>query len=77
MPVPPARLVTQRWPVRVELTGSWTRGQTVVDRRPWTGDSEHDPYGLASTVVDVALGIDGPRYARLWLKFVSEVSAPA
>jgi len=23
--------------VRVELTGTWTRGRTVVDRRDWTG----------------------------------------
>jgi inosine-uridine nucleoside N-ribohydrolase len=58
-------------PVRVELTGSWTRGQTVVDRRTWTVDHDHDPHGIAPTVVDVALGIDGPRYARLWLEAVS------
>jgi pyrimidine-specific ribonucleoside hydrolase len=73
----PAGLVTQRWPVRVELTGAWTRGQTVVDRRPWIGDSEHDPHGLAPTVVDVALSVDGPRYARVWVESVSGISAPA
>jgi pyrimidine-specific ribonucleoside hydrolase len=66
----PHGLVTQRSPVRVELTGSWTRGQTVVDRRTWTVDHEHDPHGIAPTVVDVALGVDGPRYARLWLETV-------
>jgi pyrimidine-specific ribonucleoside hydrolase len=64
----PAGLATQRWPVRVELTGAWTRGQTVVDRRLGTGHHAHDPHGIAPTVIDVALGVDGPRYARLWLE---------
>jgi pyrimidine-specific ribonucleoside hydrolase len=68
----PGGLVTQRWPVRVELTGSWTRGQTVVDRRSWAGDHDHDPHGIAPTVVDVALGVDGPRYAELWLSTMTK-----
>jgi pyrimidine-specific ribonucleoside hydrolase len=67
----PAGLTTRRLPVRVELTGAWTRGQTVVDRRPWTGDHAHDPHGIAPTLVDVALTVDGPRYADLWLRTVS------
>jgi pyrimidine-specific ribonucleoside hydrolase len=73
----PAGLVTHRWPVRVELTGSWTRGQTVVDRRPATGGHDHDPHGIAPTVVDVALGVEGPRYARLWISVLGGISGPA
>ncbi len=60
----------ERLPVRVELAGTWTRGRTVVDRRDWSGDLAHDPHGLAATLVDVALGIDGPRIADLWLRTV-------
>jgi pyrimidine-specific ribonucleoside hydrolase len=67
----PQGLGTRRLPVRVELTGAWTRGQTVVDRRSWTGDHAHDPHGIAPTLVDVALTVDGPRYADLWLRTVS------
>ena len=66
----PTALRTQRLPVRVELMGSWTRGRTIVDLRDWTGDLDHDPHGLAPAQVDVALGVDGPRLARLWLESV-------
>ena len=58
----------QRLPVRVELTGTWTRGRTVVDRRDWSGGLAHDPHGLAPAMVDVALDADGPRIADLWLR---------
>jgi pyrimidine-specific ribonucleoside hydrolase len=62
--------------VRVELTGSWTRGQTVVDQRDWAGDHGHDPHGIAPALIDVALAVDGPRYAALWLDAVSERLEP-
>lgn len=68
--IAPDGLRTRRLPVRVELSGSWTRGQTVVDRRDWEGDLAHDPHGLAPAVIDVGLEVDGPRYARLWLDAV-------
>lgn len=59
---------TRRLPVRVELGGTWTRGQTVVDRREAVLDRQHDPHGHSVPPdVDVALTVDGPRYARLWL----------
>jgi pyrimidine-specific ribonucleoside hydrolase len=61
---------TERLPVRVELTGTWTRGRTVVDRRDWGGHLAHDPHGLAPTMVDVALAVDGPRIADLWVRTV-------
>jgi hypothetical protein len=62
--IEPDAVVTQRLPVRVELTGTWTRGRTVVDRRDWDGHLAHDPHGLAPAQVDVCLSIDGPRIAE-------------
>ena len=67
----PDAVWTERLPVRVELSGTWTRGRTVVDRRTWAGDVRHDPHGTAPALVDVALGIDGERVARLWLDTVT------
>ena len=70
----PDGLSTQGLPVRVELAGSWTRGQTIVDQRAArTGgsiDHTHDPHGLAPAVVDVAVDVDSAGYARLWLETV-------
>ena len=62
----PGGLRTERLPVRVELAGTWTRGQTIVDLRPWAFDHEHDPHGMAPALVDVALEVDGRRYVELW-----------
>jgi len=64
-------MTTRRLPVRVELAGSWSRGRTIVDRRDWSGDLDHDPHGLAPSTIDVALDVDGERYRRLWLDTVS------
>jgi inosine-uridine nucleoside N-ribohydrolase len=69
--VDPAGLTTERLPVRVELAGSWSRGRTIVDRRDWDGNLAHDPHGQAPALVDVALDVDGERYARLWLDTVT------
>jgi len=68
--VDPSGLTTRRLPVRIELAGTWTRGQTVVDQRGGL-DQEHDRHGLAPSVLDVALGVDAERYARLWLDTVA------
>lgn len=62
----PEGLTTQRLPVRVELAGTWSRGRTIVDRRDLDGDLAHDPHGQAPALVDVALAVDGERYATLW-----------
>lgn len=76
--VDPDGLRTARLPVRVELSGSWSRGCTIVDRRDWSGDLAHDPHGIAPTSVDVALEVDGKRYADLWLdSLTAPASAPA
>jgi len=63
----PAGLTTGRLEVRVELAGTWTRGQTVVDRRDRSGDALPAPPGPAPALIDVALEVDGARYAGLWL----------
>lgn len=62
----PDALVCEQLPIRVELAGTWSRGRTIVDRRDWSGDLDHDPHGPAPLSVRVALGVDGPRYAALW-----------
>jgi pyrimidine-specific ribonucleoside hydrolase len=66
----PEAVRLQRLPVRVELSGTWTRGRTIVDLRDWAGDMEHDPHGPAPAVVDVALELDGTAIAALWLRTV-------
>ncbi len=64
-------ITTEALPIRVELTGTWSRGQTIVDRRDWSGDLLHDPHGQAPAKVDVALAVDGGRYASLWRETLS------
>ncbi|WP_433006173.1 nucleoside hydrolase [Kribbella sp. CA-294648] len=68
--IDPEGLTTQPFPVRVELSGSWSRGRTLVDTRDWSGDLSSDPYGAAPSVVQVATAVDGRRYADLWLATV-------
>jgi pyrimidine-specific ribonucleoside hydrolase len=68
--VAPDALTTLPLPVRVELTGTWSRGRTIVDRRDWSGDLTHDPHGLPAAMVDVALEVDGRRCSSLWLDTV-------
>ena len=60
-------LSTTAYPVRVEVGSGYARGQTIVDRREWEGDVGSDPHGIPTATVDVALGVDGARYAALWL----------
>jgi pyrimidine-specific ribonucleoside hydrolase len=66
-----AGLTTEKLPVRVELAGTHSRGRTIVDRRDSSGDLAHDPHGLPPTSIDVALSVDGSRYADLWLQTVN------
>ncbi|AWB86130.1 nucleoside hydrolase [Mycetocola zhujimingii] len=65
--VEPESLRVERRPVRVELAG-YGRGQTVVDRRRYSG--EDVIYGGAGdwSVIDVALDVNAPRYAELFLE---------
>ena len=68
--IDPSGLTTQRFPLRVELSGSWSRGRTIVDTRDWSGDLTSDPHGPSATVVEVAIAVDGDRYAAMWLETV-------
>ena len=65
-------LTTMRLPVRVELAGTYSRGRTIVDRRDWSGDLAHDPHGMASTSVEVALSVDADCYSGLWLQTMKD-----
>lgn len=75
--VDPDAVLTRRLPVRVELAGTWTRGRTIVDQRDWGGDLDHDPHGLAPAQVDVALEVDGPRLAEVWLATMASAGPDA
>ncbi|GAB2669293.1 nucleoside hydrolase [Kribbella swartbergensis] len=68
--IDPDGLTTQPFPLRVELSGSWSRGRTIVDTRDWSADLTSDPHGPSPTVVQVATAVDGTRYADLWLSTV-------
>lgn len=76
--IAPQLLTTARLPVRIELSGSGTRGQTVVDQRSDGGDGAEDVPGRSPDVIDVALAIDGDRARRLFLDTVApgESAAP-
>jgi pyrimidine-specific ribonucleoside hydrolase len=65
--VDPGALRTEVRPVRVQLSG-YGRGQTLVDLRRWPG--EDSVHGLADEweMVEVALDVDAPRFARLFLE---------
>lgn len=65
--VDPEALIVEKRPVRVELSG-YGRGQTIVDRRRFSGeDVLHGGIGDWAAI-DVALDVDAPRYARLFLE---------
>jgi pyrimidine-specific ribonucleoside hydrolase len=68
--IAPELITTVRHPVRVELSGTWTRGQTVVDRRAVGGEGD-GAQGLPPAEVDVALAVDGERVRRLFLDVVA------
>jgi pyrimidine-specific ribonucleoside hydrolase len=73
--IAPDLITTARHPVRVELAGTLTRGQTVVDRRTVAGEGD-GTLGLAPGTVDVALAIDAERARRLFLDVVAPGIAP-
>ncbi len=69
--VDPDGLGLRRLPVQVVLGEGVSRGQTLVDRRSWAGDRTRDRNPLRSTMVDVALTVEGKRFADLWVRTVS------
>lgn len=69
--IEPEGLTTEEYPVRVELAGTWTRGQTVVDRRPLiTRQRESEWQPPMGTTVSVALDVDAERYRQLFREAV-------
>jgi pyrimidine-specific ribonucleoside hydrolase len=68
--IAPDLITTARHPVRVELSGTETRGQTVVDRRLVAGEGDGAD-GLSPGEVDVALAVDGDRARQLFLDVVA------
>jgi pyrimidine-specific ribonucleoside hydrolase len=65
--IDPGGLSSEQWPVRVELQGHWTRGQTVVDRRPWITTQREAPWQPAmETSIAVAVDVDRDRYRQIF-----------
>ncbi|MGY3202948.1 nucleoside hydrolase [Streptomyces sp. TE5632] len=69
--VDPEGLTTHRLPVEVSLGPGPARGQTVVDRRLRTGESELHGGTREQCLVDVGLDVDVQRYVRLYLATVA------
>lgn len=69
--VDPGALVTRRLPVAVELAGSRTRGQTVVDHRTVDGEDTAHHVAAQQHLIDVALAVDGPRLRAEYLRVVA------
>ena len=76
--IEPEGLETRQWPMRVELTGTWTRGMTVADQRP--GDWVHKesawqpPMG---NLVSVSTAVDVERFRTLFRQAVENPADPA
>jgi pyrimidine-specific ribonucleoside hydrolase len=68
--IEPDGIVTSRLPVRVETGSGATRGQTVVDRRLWVGETDPVRVQRSGTYIEVALEVDAARYRELWLSAI-------
>ncbi len=69
--IDPAVLSTETYPVQVELNGMYTRGQTVVDRRPYHVRC-NNPQNIAySTLVSVGIDVNSERCRRIFMQAVS------
>lgn len=75
--IEPEGLETRQWPMRVELTGTWTRGMTVADQRP--GDWVHKesawqpPMG---NLASVSTAVDVERFRTLFRRAVENPADP-
>ncbi len=73
----PEGLTTELRPVRVELTGQWTRGQTVVDRRDQAlAQRNYKWQPPMGTEIRVAVGVDCEAYRRLFRDAVLSRTVP-
>jgi pyrimidine-specific ribonucleoside hydrolase len=68
--IDPAGLKVERFPTAVITDKGAARGMTVVDRRPYRDTVENERALADSKDVDVALGVDGARYSKLWLETI-------
>lgn len=69
--IAPDGLTTAEYPVHVELEGTHTRGQTVVDRRPHlTTQLEERWHPPIESRIHVAHDVDAQRYAKLFVETV-------
>ncbi len=69
--IAPSGLTTQRWPVRVELEGRWTRGMTVVEQRPQTWVAKESAWQPAmGTQVAVSTAVDVQRFREMFWNVV-------
>ncbi|EAR25521.1 putative nucleoside hydrolase [marine actinobacterium PHSC20C1] len=68
--IDPDGLRTSNLPVRVSLGDPLTRGQTVVDHRT-AGHEQHGAGDPLFRRIDVALGVDGARYSKLFLDTIT------
>lgn len=65
--VAPELFSFESWPMQVELAPGLSRGQTIVDRRTYSGeDLVYGPEQTPWPVVDVALGVDSERVLELF-----------
>jgi pyrimidine-specific ribonucleoside hydrolase len=69
--VDPAGIRTERHPVQVVTDPGVARGQTIVDRRAWVGETDPARARRSGTYLDVALDVDEARYRELWLSSFS------
>lgn len=69
--IEPDSLLIRRLPVSVELAGNLARGQTVVDHRNVAGEDIAHDIAAKAHMVDVAVGVDGPRLRRAYLRTVA------
>ena len=67
----PDRLVDVTRLPGLDRIESLADGATRVGALVRNGDLAHDPHGQAPASVDVALRVDGERYARLWRETVT------
>ncbi len=68
--IDPEGVRTVNLPVRVSLGDPLTRGQTVVDHRT-AGHEQEGAGDPGFNPIDVALGVDGARYAKLFLDTIT------
>jgi len=75
--IEPEGLETRQWPMRVELTGTWTRGMTVADQRPgaWVHKESawQPPMG---NLVSVSTAVDVERFRTLFRQAVENPADP-